>query len=48
MGHFGISYLEVVILFEHQTGHQLLIERVTRKHFRAHRPISISSVPVSE
>ena len=48
LGHFGISYLEVLILFEQWAGHRLLSEKVTRPHVRAHRPISISSVPVSE
>ena len=46
--HFGVSFLEVLILFEQWVGHQLLSERVTRPHVRANRPISISSVPVSE
>ena len=48
MGHFGVSYLEVLILFEQWAGHRLLSEKVTRPHVRAQRPISISSVPVSE
>ena len=48
LGHFGISYLEVLVLFEQWAGHRLLTEKVTRPHVRAHRPISISSVPVSE
>ena len=48
MGHFGISYLEVMILFEQWAGHRLLNEKVSRPHVRAHRQISHSSVPVSE
>ena len=48
MVHFGISYSEAVILLERWAGHRLLIEKVTRPHVRANRPISISSVPVSE
>ena len=45
--HFGVSYLEVLILFEQWAGHRLLSEKVTRPHERAHRPITISCVPVS-
>ena len=47
LGHFGVSYLEVLILFEQWAGHCLLSEKVTRPHERAHRPITISCVPVS-
>ena len=42
MGHFGVSYLEVLILFEQWTGLRLLSEKVTRPHVRANRPISFS------
>ena len=48
LGHFGISFLELLILFEQWAGHRLLSEKVTRPHVRAGRPISVSSVPVSE
>ena len=48
MGHFGVSFLEILILFEQWAGHRLLSEKVTRPHIRAGRPISVSSVPVSE
>ena len=48
LGHFGISFLELLILFEQWAGHRLLSEKVTRPHIRAGRPISVSSVPVSE
>ena len=48
MGHFGVSFLELLILFEQWAGHRLLCEKVTRPHVRAGRPISVSSVPVSE
>ena len=47
-GHFGISFLELLILFEQWTGHRLLSEKVTRPHVRAGRPILLPSVPVSE
>ena len=48
MGHFGVSFLELLILFEQWAGHRLLSEKVTRPHVRAGRPILVSSVPVSE
>ena len=48
LGHFGISFLELLILFEQWAGHRLLIEKVTRPHVRAGRPILLPSVPVSE
>ena len=40
MVHFGVSYPEVLILFEQWAGHRLLSEKVTRPHVRANRPIS--------
>ena len=48
MGHFGVSFLELLILFEQWAGHRLLSEKVTRPRTRANRPILIPSVPVSE
>ena len=48
MGHFGVSFLELVILFEQWAGHRLLGEKVTRPHVRAGRAISVSSVSASE
>ena len=48
LGHFGISFLELLILFEQCAGHRLLSEKVTRPHVRAGRPILVPSVPVSE
>ena len=33
---------------EQWAGHRLLSEKVTRPHVRAHRPILIPSVPVSQ
>ena len=47
LGHFGVPFLELLILFEQWAGHRLLSEKVNRRHVRAHRPILISSVPVS-
>ena len=37
-----------MILLEQWAGHRLLIEKVIRLRARAHSPISISSVPVTE
>ena len=48
LGHFGISFLELLILFEQWAGHRLLSEKVTRPNVRANRPILLPSVPVSE
>ena len=48
LGHFGISFLELLVLFEQWAGHRLLSEKVTRPHVRANRPILMPSVPVSE
>ena len=47
-GHFGVSFLELLILFEQWAGHRFLSEKVTRPHVRANRPIILPSVPVSE
>ena len=48
LGHFGISFLELLILFEQWAGHRLLSEKVTGPHVGANRPILLPSVPVSE
>ena len=49
LGHFGVSFWELLILFEQWAGHRLLREKVTRPHARANRPtLMIPSVPVSE
>ena len=47
-GHFGVSFLELLILFEQWAGHLLHSEKVTRPHVRANCPILIPSVLVSE
>ena len=46
--HFGVSFLELFILFEQRAGHRFLSETVLRPHLRANRPISFPSVFVSE
>ena len=38
LGQSGVSYLEVLIVFEQWAGQRLLSEKVTRPHARAHRP----------
>ena len=48
MGHFGVSFLELLVLFEQWAGHRLLSEKVTRPRTWANRPTLIPSVPVSE
>ena len=48
MGHFGVSFLELLILFEQWAGRRLLSEKVTGPRVGANRPILIPSVPVSE
>ena len=48
LGHFGVSFLELLILFEQWAGHRLLREKVTGRHVRANRPILIPSVLVFE
>ena len=48
LGQFGVSFWELLILYEQWAGHRLLSEKVTRPHVRANRPILIPSVPVSE
>ena len=47
-GHFGVSFWELLILFEQWAGYRLLSEKVTRPHVRVNRPILIPSVLVSE
>ena len=48
LGHFGVSFLELLIFFEQWAGHRLLSEKVTRPHVKANRPVLLPSVPVSE
>ena len=48
LGYFGVSFMELLILFEQWAGHRLLSEKVTRSHARANRPTLIPSVPVSD
>ena len=48
LGHFGVSFFELLILFEQWAGHRLLSEQVTRPHGGTNRPILFPSVPVSE
>ncbi len=43
IGQFGVSFWELLILFEQWAGHRLLSEKMTRPHVRADRPILIRS-----
>ena len=44
---WGIFY-DILIHFEHWSGHRLLSEKLTRPHIRPNRPILIPPAPVSE
>ena len=48
MGKFGVSYLELLILFEKWLGHRLLPEKTIPVQRRLGRPICIGTPPVSE
>ena len=48
MGKFGVSYLEVLILFEKWMGHRFLPEKTVPLRHRPGRPIFIGTSPVSE
>ena len=39
LGHFGVSFSELLILVEQWAGHRLLSEKVFRPHVRTNRPI---------
>ena len=41
LGHFGVSFWELLILFKQWAEHRLLSEKVTRPHVMANRPILI-------
>ena len=44
LGKFGISYLELLLMFEVFTGHRLLTEKTVRTHLRPRRPLFFFSV----
>ena len=48
IGHFGVSFLELLILFEQWAGHRLLSGKVAGPHVGVNRSVLIPSVPVSE
>ena len=48
MGKFGVSYLELLILFETWMGHRLLPEKSIPSHRRSGRNIFVGAPPVSE
>ena len=48
MGKFGVSYLELLILFEKWLGHRLLPEKTVSVTRRLRRPICVGTPPVSE
>ena len=46
LGKFGISYLELLLMFEVFAGHRLLTEKTVRSHLRPRRPLVFSGFPV--
>ena len=46
LGKFGISYLELLLMFEIFAGHRLLTEKAVRPHLRPRRPLVFSGFPV--
>ena len=48
MGHHGVSYVELLILFEKWIGNRLLPEKTIPKSRRAGRPLCIGDTPVSD
>ena len=48
MGKFGVSYLEVLVLFERSVGHRLLPEKAVPVKNRPGRVISSGTTPVSD
>ena len=48
MGKFGVSYLEVLILFERWIGHRLLLEKTVPSKSRPGRVIHVGTSPISD
>ena len=46
LGKFGISYFELLLMFEISVGHRLHAEKAVRPHLRPRRPLVFSGVPV--
>ena len=46
LGKFGISYFELLLMFEVFTGHRLLTEKTVRSQLRPRRPLVFSGFPV--
>ena len=42
LGKFGISYFELLMMFEVKTGHRLHTEKAVRAHLRPGRPLRMS------
>ena len=42
LGKFGISYFELLLMFEVYTGHRLQTEKTVRLHLRSRRPLAFS------
>ena len=46
LGKFGISYFELLLMFEVYTGHRLQTEKTVRPHLRSRRPLAFSGFSV--
>ena len=46
LGKFGISYFELLLMFEVYTGRRLQTEKTVRSHLRSHRPLTFSGFSV--
>ena len=46
LGKFGISYFELLLMFEVYTGHRLQTEKTVRPHLRSCRPLAFSGFSV--
>ena len=44
LGKFGISYFELLLMFEVKTGHRLHVEKAVRPHLRPRRPLVFSGL----
>ena len=46
LGKFGVSYFELLLMFEIYAGHRLHAEKAIRSHLRPRRPLVFSGFPV--
>ena len=48
LGKFGISYFELLLMFEIYVGHRLHAEKAVRSHLRPRRPLFFSGFPLGK